>query len=88
MRNNLQILVTNDDGYQAKGIQTLARIMQRFGNVTVVAPKMHQSGMSLAVSMGCKAIAAKALGKREGADWYYVDATPSSCVKFGIDNIL
>lgn len=88
MRNNLQILVTNDDGYQAKGIQTLARIMQRFGNVTVVAPKVHQSGMSLAVSMGCKAIAAKALGEREGADWYYVDATPSSCVKFGIDNIL
>lgn len=88
MRKDLNILVTNDDGYRAKGIHTLVRIMGDFGKVTVVAPKVHQSGMSLAVSMGCKAIAVKALEREDGEDWYYVDATPSSCVKFGIDNIL
>ena len=88
MRKELNILVTNDDGYRAKGIHALVRVMRRFGKVTVVAPKVHQSGMSLAVSMGCKAIAVKSLGTEDGADWYYVDATPSSCVKFGCDNIL
>ena len=79
----MRILITNDDGYQAKGIKVLAGIMSKFGEVTVIAPKHHQSGMSMAVSLGFKQIAHKDLG--EG--WHYVDATPASCVKFGL-NIL
>ena len=80
---NMRILITNDDGYQAKGIKVLADIMSRFGEVTVIAPKKHQSGMSMAVSLGFKQIAHKDLG--EG--WHYVDATPASCVKFGLNTI-
>ena len=79
----MRILITNDDGYRAKGIKVLAEIMKKFGEVTVIAPKHHQSGMSMAVSLGFKQIAHKELG--EG--WHYVDATPASCVKFGL-NIL
>lgn len=79
----MRILITNDDGYQAKGIQVLVEIMKKFGEVTVIAPKCHQSGMSMAVSLGFKQIAHKYLGD----GWHYVDATPASCVKFGL-NIL
>jgi len=82
-RRNMRILITNDDGYQAKGIKILADIMSRFGEVTVIAPKKHQSGMSMAVSLGFKQIAHKDLG--EG--WHYVDATPASCVKFGLNTM-
>ena len=77
------ILITNDDGYQAKGIKVLAEIMKQFGEVTVIAPKTHQSGMSMAVSLGFKQIAHKDLG----AGWHYVDATPASCVKFGLNTM-
>lgn len=35
----MNILITNDDGYSAKGIHVLAEIMCQFGNVTVIAPK-------------------------------------------------
>ena len=79
----MRILITNDDGYQAKGIQILAKIMEQFGEVTVIAPKKHQSGMSMAVSLGFKQIAHKDLGR----GWHYVDATPASCVKFGLNTI-
>jgi len=79
----MRILITNDDGYQAKGIKVLADIMKQFGEVTVIAPKHHQSGMSMAVSLGFKQIAHKDLG--EG--WHYVDATPASCVKFGLNTM-
>ncbi len=79
----MHILITNDDGYQAKGIKILAEIMSRFGDVTVIAPKKHQSGMSMAVSLGFKQIAHKALGN----GWHYVDATPASCVKFGLNTM-
>lgn len=77
----MHILITNDDGYQAKGIHTLASIMKGFGDVTVIAPKKHQSGMSMAVSLGFKQIAYKELGD----GWHYLDATPASCVKFGLN---
>ena len=76
----MNILITNDDGYNAKGIKVLADIMKQYGNVTVIAPKHHQSGMSMAVSLGFKQIAHKDLGN----GWHYVDATPASCVKFGL----
>ena len=79
----MRILITNDDGYKAKGIKVLAEIMKEFGEVTVIAPKHHQSGMSMAVSLGFKQIAHKNLG--EG--WHYVDATPASCVKFGLNTM-
>lgn len=79
----MRILITNDDGYQAKGIKVLAEIMKEFGEVTVIAPKHHQSGMSMAVSLGFKQIAHKELGD----GWHYVDATPASCVKFGLNTL-
>ena len=79
----MRILLTNDDGYNAKGIKVLAEIMKQFGEVTVIAPKTHQSGMSMAVSLGFKQIAHKDLGD----GWHYVDATPASCVKFGLNTM-
>lgn len=84
----MNILITNDDGYSAQGIQALVSAVSGFGNVTVIAPKYHQSGMAMAVSMGFKPIAVKYLGIREdGSRWFYLDGTPASCVKFAIDNV-
>jgi len=99
----MKILITNDDGYRAKGIRVLTEIMKRFGDVTVIAPKHHQSGMSMAVSLGLKQLAYKKLTEAEvdkasiynikddipychgTAVWSYLDATPASCVKFGLN---
>ena len=48
----VEILITNDDGYTSKGINFLANLLEEYGNVTVVAPEVVQSGMSAALSMG------------------------------------
>ena len=88
MEERLKILITNDDGYCAKGLLTLVKILKPYGDLLIVAPKKHQSGMSMAVSMGMQPIAVKYLGKKENESWYYVDGTPASCVKYGIDNIM
>lgn len=84
----MKILVTNDDGYQAKGIEVLVRIMKKYGDVTVVAPKFHQSGMSMAVSLGYKPVAVKDLGMRDGVRWIYVDGTPASAAKYAVDVVM
>ena len=84
----MNILISNDDGYTARGIAVLAEILRPLGNITVVAPKFHQSGTSMAINLGLKPIAVKKVRESEGEVWYYLDGTPSSCIKFGIDNIM
>ena len=81
----MRILISNDDGYKARGIHVLARLMAELGEVTVVAPKYHQSAMSMSVSLGMKRLAYKALPEEGPGDWHYLDATPASCVKFGLE---
>ena len=83
----MRILITNDDGYSSKGIQALVNVARAFGDITVIAPKSVQSGMSMAVTMGYKPIAARKIKSLPGEEWWYLDGTPASCVKFGIDNV-
>ena len=45
-----RIVVINDDGITAKGIQCLAEVMTELGDVYVVAPDSPQSGMGHAVT--------------------------------------
>lgn len=82
----MRILITNDDGYQAKGLETLVKILRPLGELTVIAPKYHQSATSMAVTMGLRPIAVKTLCT-EPETWIYVDGTPASCVKYGIDEV-
>lgn len=84
----MRILVTNDDGFDAKGMIALVEVLRQFGELLIVAPKSAQSGMSMAVTMGHKPIAVKHIKDLPGESWWYLDGTPASCVKYGIDNIL
>jgi len=84
----MRIVVTNDDGIEAQGVRALVRALRGPGReLTVICPKTAQSGMSMAVTMGYKPIAVKKVS--EGKEqWWYLDGTPASCVKYAIDNIL
>ncbi|MBQ9477570.1 MAG: 5'/3'-nucleotidase SurE [Bacteroidales bacterium] len=84
----MRILITNDDGYRSKGLQTLVKLLRPMGDLTIVAPKSAQSGMSMAVTMGYKPIAVRHLQQDAHEDWWYLDGTPASCIKFGLDNVL
>lgn len=77
----MKILLTNDDGYKALGIRALADILSPFGEIRVVAPEEHQSGMSMAVSLSEKNL----LYTSAGGCWGYLNGTPATCVKFAVD---
>lgn len=84
----MRILVTNDDGFGFGGLDALINVLRPLGDLTVIAPKSAQSGMSMAVTMGYKPIAVHHIKTLPGEDWWYLDGTPASCIKFGIDNVL
>ena len=47
----MHILISNDDGYQATGIELLAAAMSELGEVTVVAPDRNRSGASNSLTL-------------------------------------
>jgi len=88
-----EILITNDDGFRAKGIHVLARLLREFGNVTVVAPCEPQSGKSVSLTLDKPLMierpstepATETLGSLR---IYTLSGTPADCAKLGINLFL
>ena len=48
----MNILLTNDDGYDSKGIRTLFKLLSKYGTVVIVAPDSPRSANSAALTLG------------------------------------
>lgn len=81
------ILVTNDDGINARGIRILARLMTQIGNVVVVAPDWPQSGQSNAITVSTP-IRFRMLEQNGSLTYYSCSGTPTDCVKLALNEIL
>ena len=79
----LKILITNDDGIEAEGIRLLAAWARKLGEVTVVAPKVEQSGKSHAIQF-VNPVEIKRVPFVEGVEAYSMDSTPADCIRFGV----
>lgn len=79
----MKILITNDDGIDAKGIRLLAKWAKNLGEVTVVAPKVEQSGRSQAIDF-VQPIEIVEVPFMEGVKAYRMSSTPADCVRFGV----
>ena len=74
----MSILVTNDDGFEAIGIQALLASSKTLDPI-MVAPKHNCSGMSAAISLR-KEVKVKQLNLKE----FVVTGTPADCSYFGL----
>lgn len=81
------ILVTNDDGWNAKGLQAAIEVAKPFGRVVAVAPETTQSGMSQAITM-YRPLFLKKRREEEGVTVYSFSGTPVDCVKMAFDHLL
>jgi 5'-nucleotidase len=79
----MQVLVSNDDGVEAPGIQVLAGRLAEFGTVTVVAPDRDRSGASNSLTHDAP-IRVQRLD--DGA--YRVAGTPTDCVHLALSGLL
>lgn len=78
----MRILITNDDGVDTLGIRLLAKWAQKLGEVTVVAPKVEQSGKSHAIDF-ITPVEIKKVPFLDGITAYSMSSTPADCVRFG-----
>lgn len=71
----MRILVSNDDGYNAPGLQALVDALAGLGELTVVAPETNHSGASNSLTLN------RPLTVRTASNGFiYVNGTPSDCV--------
>ena len=81
------ILITNDDGYQARGIVSLIEAMRELGEIIVFAPHTHRSGMAGAITAE-HALRAWLHTKEEGLTMYVCNGTPADCVKLALNEFV
>jgi len=79
----LRILLSNDDGYQADGLATLALSLKDLADIVIVAPDRNQSGASHSLTLNTPLRVAKS---RDGM--YYVNGTPTDCVHLALTGFL
>jgi 5'-nucleotidase len=79
----MNILVTNDDGYLARGVNVLAEAARELGSVQVVAPDREQSATSHSLTLHHPLRA-----RRASDSIQVVDGTPTDCILLGIGELL
>ena len=80
------ILISNDDGYEAKGINRLIDMVRGYGDVLVCAPDSACSGYSCAFS--CTTPLTLTMRRQEpGVEVWSCNGTPVDCVKMALSEL-
>lgn len=79
----MKILISNDDGYQAPGIEALHDALKAIADVEVVAPEHNNSAKSNALTLHSPLYV-----QRAANGFRYVNGTPADCVHIALTGLL
>ena len=79
----MRILITNDDGVNAKELIPLIKWCRKLGEVTVFVPKLEQSGKSQSLEIR-KPFEVKERELEPGITVWTVDSSPADCVRMAV----
>ena len=81
------ILVSNDDGIEARGVHCLIDRLIEFGDVVCVCPDSPRSAQSMALTVNA-ALRINPVEDYRGAKMYKTNGTPVDCVKLAMHTVL
>lgn len=79
----VNILVTNDDGINSKGLKVLAEALKKLGAVFIVAPDRQRSGVGLSITLD-RPLRCEQLDKRV----FSVNGMPTDCVELAVHKLM
>lgn len=85
------ILVSNDDGFRARGVHHLTRLLSEFADVVAVCPDGPQSGKSMSITVSDPLRATPItdyLADEPNVEWYSVNGSPVDCIKLSMHTLL
>jgi len=79
----MRILLSNDDGYFAPGLNILAEHLSKLAEITIVAPERNRSGASNSLTLD------RPLSVRKANNgFFYVNGTPTDCVHIALTGLM
>ena len=81
------LLISNDDGYHAKGIRSLTEMLSDMADIIVCAPESARSGFSCAFSATLP-LRLKQRRQMPGVEVWSCNGTPVDCVKMALSEIV
>ena len=83
----MNILLTNDDGYDAPGLHAAFEAVRHLGTVHVVAPVTERSSCGHGITTG-RPITVRPIAHEHFGTVHAVDGTPADCVRIAHGNLL
>ncbi|AKN33583.1 stationary phase survival protein SurE [Clostridium carboxidivorans P7] len=83
----MKLLLTNDDGVNAKGIYTLAKELEKNHEIIIVAPSVERSACSHSITMREPLIVKEVKLNGIKSKAYSVSGTPADCVKVAVNKL-
>lgn len=83
----MRILITNDDGINAKGIQLLAKALQNKHEIVVVAPDRQRSASSHSITLTEPLIIKSVKVEGLNCKCFSVSGTPADCTKIALEKL-
>jgi 5'-nucleotidase len=87
MQNKPLILVTNDDGIEAKGLKSLMNVAMEFGEVVAISSQIPMSGMSHSITIKVP-LRVNLVDEIPGLKLYLTTGTPVDGVKLAFHSLL
>ncbi len=87
MKERPLILVTNDDGIEAKGMEALIQVAREFGDVVAISTQTPMSGMSHAITIKVP-LRVSLVEEEPGFKKYLTNGTPVDCVKLAFNSLM
>ena len=81
------LLISNDDGYQAKGVNSLIEMLSDLGDIVVCAPEDARSGFSCAFTASTP-LRLQLREQRPGVEIWSCNGTPTDCVKLALAEVV
>ncbi len=81
------ILITNDDGHAAKGLQKLVGLMRTLGDVTLISTDEVMSAKSHSCTIR-ERLYVRLVQEQDGFKEYRCNGTPVDCVKLGYQKLM
>ena len=85
--NRPKILITNDDGYAAKGLRKLVGLMRTLGDVTLISTDEVMSAKSHSCTIRDR-LYVRLVCEEQGFKEYRCNGTPVDCVKLGYQKLM
>ncbi|MBU8911753.1 MAG: 5'/3'-nucleotidase SurE, partial [Desulfobacterales bacterium] len=79
----MKILLTNDDGYSAPGIQVLYETLRSYHEIILAAPDREKSAVGHGITLN-EPIRIDKINLNGGGEGYAIAGTPADCVKLGL----